>query len=92
MDLGGAGEQLVPAHHSLAKVNFVQPHIGLPDQGLLHKLATVGHQEQLEKTGHGINLAYIYINEQGIRSHELVEAVKNLSARLVKLTYNMPSF
>ncbi len=47
MDLGGAGEQLVPADHSLAQVDFVQPHVGLPDQGLLYKLATVGHQEQL---------------------------------------------
>lgn len=49
VDLGGAGEQLVPAHHTLTKVDFVQPDIGLPDQGLLHKLTTVGHQEQLEK-------------------------------------------
>lgn len=47
VDLGGAGEQLVPAHHALAQVNFVQPHVGLADQGLLHKLAAVGNQEQL---------------------------------------------
>lgn len=47
MDLGRAGDQLVPAHHSFAEVDFVQPNVGLTDQGLLHKLATVGYQEQL---------------------------------------------
>lgn len=47
MDLSRAGEQLVPADHALAQVHLVQPHVGLPDQGLLHELAAVGHQEQL---------------------------------------------
>lgn len=47
VDLSRAGDQLVPTHHTFAQVHFVQPHIGLPDQGLLHKLATIGHQKQL---------------------------------------------
>lgn len=51
VDLSGAGEQLVPAHHSLPQVYFVQPHVGLADQGLLHELAAVRHEEQLVRKG-----------------------------------------
>lgn len=52
MDLGRAGEQLVPAHHPLAQVDLVQPHVGLPDESLLYELAPVGHQEELGGKGH----------------------------------------
>lgn len=53
VDLGRAGEQLVPADHALAQVHLVQPHVGLANQGLLYKLATIGHQEQLVRGAGG---------------------------------------
>lgn len=46
--LSGADKQLVPAHHPLPHVHLVQPDVGLPYQGLLHELASVGYQEKLE--------------------------------------------
>lgn len=46
--LSGADKQLVPAHHPLPHVHFVQPDVGLPYQGLLHELTSVGYQEKLE--------------------------------------------
>lgn len=49
VDLGGAGEQLVPADYTLAQVDLVQPHVGLADQGFLDELAAVGDQEQLAR-------------------------------------------
>lgn len=41
VNLGGGGQQFVPADHSLTQVHLVQPHVGLADQSLLHKLAPV---------------------------------------------------
>lgn len=38
----------MPAHHPLPHVHFVQPDVGLPYQGLLHELTSVGYQEKLE--------------------------------------------
>ena len=48
--LSGADEQLVPADHSLPHVHLIQPDVGFSYQGLLHELASVGHQEQLKST------------------------------------------
>lgn len=49
--LSGADKQLVPAHHPLPHVHFVQPDVGLPYQGLLHELTSIGYQEKLESHG-----------------------------------------
>lgn len=66
MDLGRAGDQLVPAHHSFAEVDFVQPNVGLTDQGLLHKLATVGYQEQLRYKEKKQSEGFIFKNYKGL--------------------------
>lgn len=63
--LSGADEQLVPAHHPLPHVHLVQPDVGLPYQGLLHELASVGHQEKLQSRQ---------------RRHSLLSTHKNHSA------------
>lgn len=44
----GADKQFVPADHSFPHVDLVKPDVGLPYQGLLHKLPTIGHQEKLK--------------------------------------------
>lgn len=48
--LSGADEQLVPADHSLPHVHLIQPDVGFSYKGLLHELASVGHQEHLKST------------------------------------------
>lgn len=49
----GADKQLVPADHPLPHVHLIQPDVGLPYQGLLHELASIGNQEELEIQGRG---------------------------------------
>ena len=83
MDLGGAGEQLVPAHHSLAKVDFVEPNVGLPDEGLLHKLAAVGNQEQLEIKNGAVTLSALKGSTFKMRKYTELE--EKISFTLVSL-------
>lgn len=68
--LGGADKELVPADHSLPHVHLIQPDIGLPYQGLLHELASIGHQEKLEidwrekQLSHGLFICYLVVSVQ----------------------------
>lgn len=83
----GADEQLVPADHSLPHVHLVQPDVGLPYQGLLHELASVGHQEQLEIHGrekqmcHGLLCCYLVCFVSS-RTHSILKSAWIMQAPL----------
>lgn len=65
--LSGADKELVPADHSLPHVHLIQPDVGFPYQGLLHELASIGHQEKLEidwrekQLSHGLFICYLVV-------------------------------